>query len=237
MASQTAPPRTPPSRLRQAAQAVLMTAIWMGGMFLGAGRLAWTRGWIVVALALATYAVLGVIVHHANPGLMTERARWQRPDTKSFDRIVMPALILLFMVQPAAAGWEAGCADCSSLPWAWLYPGIALYLIGTVVVGWVMVVNRHAETSVRIQTDRGHTVVTRGPYRFVRHPMYAGASLIYIGMPLIWGARRWAPVISGALVILFVIRTALEDRTLRRELAGYEHYTTLTRYRLVPGVW
>ncbi|HLH19200.1 MAG TPA: isoprenylcysteine carboxylmethyltransferase family protein [Bryobacteraceae bacterium] len=238
MTSNTAPPHTPPMPVwRQVLNSTAMTALWVGLMLLGAGRLDWTRGWIAIGLALAVFGAIAVAVRRFNPGLMTARARWRRSDTKSFDKWIVPPMMALGFVQYAVAGREAGCAGCESLAFAWLYPGAALYVAGGLIVGWAMAVNRHAETTVRIQTDRGHTVVTRGPYRFVRHPMYSGAILLYLGIPLVVGALGWTAVISAVIIALMILRTALEDRTLRRELAGYEHYTTLTPYRLVPGLW
>jgi protein-S-isoprenylcysteine O-methyltransferase Ste14 len=104
------------------------------------------------------------------------------------------------------------------------------------LIGWTLAVNRHAEATVRIQTDRGHTVVTSGPYQFVRHPMYTGAMVMYVATGLVLGSI-WALALAGILVGLFLWRTVMEDRTLRRELDGYEEYAAQTRYRLVPGVW
>ena len=104
------------------------------------------------------------------------------------------------------------------------------------MVTWSLAANRHAESTVRIQTDRGHQVVTGGPYRYVRHPMYVGAIPMYFAVALILGSI-WAMAVAVVIAIFFVIRTALEDRTLRHELAGYEEFTARTRYRLVPGIW
>src|SRR3954453_10940580 len=99
-----------------------------------------------------------------------------------------------------------------------------------------MALNPYAETTVRIQSDRGHTVISSGPYRLVRHPMYVGSSLMYPGTALML-ASKWALLLSAVMAVLLLVRTALEDRTLRRELAGYEQYAVTTRYRLIPGVW
>jgi protein-S-isoprenylcysteine O-methyltransferase Ste14 len=118
----------------------------------------------------------------------------------------------------------------------WLVPGILLFVFGMILVTWVLSVNRHAETTVRIQTDRDHQVVTGGPYRFVRHPMYAGAIVMLLGTPLVWGSGA-AMAVSLAIIALFVWRTAMEDRTLHRELGGYSDYARVTVYRLVPGLW
>jgi protein-S-isoprenylcysteine O-methyltransferase Ste14 len=89
---------------------------------------------------------------------------------------------------------------------------------------------------VSIQKDRGHTVVTDGPYRYVRHPGYAGSILFTIATPLVLGSL-WAFIPCGLAAALFVVRTALEDRTLQEELDGYKEYAQQTRYRLLPGIW
>ncbi len=87
-----------------------------------------------------------------------------------------------------------------------------------------------------MQGERGHTVCTTGPYRFVRHPGYVGAILQSLAAPLVLGSLR-ALIPGAAAAALMVVRTALEDGTLRDELAGYEDCTAITHYRLVPGIW
>ena len=89
---------------------------------------------------------------------------------------------------------------------------------------------------VRIQEERGHTVATGGPYQFVRHPGYVGAIMFQLGSPIALGSL-WALIPSGLSAILYVIRTALEDRTLQEELDGYSDYAQRVRHRLLPGVW
>ena len=99
-----------------------------------------------------------------------------------------------------------------------------------------MASNRYFSTLVRIQIDRGHTVATSGPYRYVRHPGYTGYSASFFGMSLALGSL-WAIIPAGFLTCLFVVRTVLEDRTLQGELPGYGHYARRVRFRLLPGIW
>ena len=89
---------------------------------------------------------------------------------------------------------------------------------------------------MRIQKDRSHSVVSSGPYRYVRHPGYVGGMLSILGVPLLLGSF-WALIPTIISISLLVVRTALEDRTLKEELEGYERYLTEVKYRLVPGVW
>ena len=122
------------------------------------------------------------------------------------------------------------------LPEALIGVGVLIFLPGFFLIEWALFTNSHFETTVRIQADRNHRVVTGGPYRLVRHPGYVGASVMYLAAPLILGTS-WAFAPAGLMIILFIIRTALEDRTLREELEGYQEYAGRTMYRLVPGVW
>jgi protein-S-isoprenylcysteine O-methyltransferase Ste14 len=89
---------------------------------------------------------------------------------------------------------------------------------------------------VRIQIERGHAVATGGPYQYVRHPAYIGAILYELASPVLL-ASWWALIVSGACTLLFILRTALEDRTLQAELAGYADFVRQVRYRLLPGIW
>jgi len=222
--------------IKRTAQGLATTALWMAIIFVAAGTLNWIRGWICAAVYVLTMSATGVLVHRANPGLMKARANWRRKDTKSFDKIFLSLFLPLTFAQPAVAGLDAARFRWSSMPFATVYPGLALFEFAMAMITWAMMVNPHAESTVRIQTDRDHKPVTTGPYRIVRHPMYVGAILMYPATALIFGSL-WALAVSGVIAILFVCRTALEDRTLRRELPGYEDFAYQTRYRLIPGVW
>jgi len=216
---------------------VALAFTWaIGSLFLGAGRLDWLRGWICVALWVISLTAVGILTQRYNPQLMKERAKWRRKDTQGFDKIFLLVCLPIVQIQPALAGMDAVRFHWSSLPFAFVYVGAVLYCVAMALIAWVLCTNPYAETSVRIQHDRGHTVVTTGPYRIVRHPMYVGTSLMYLATPLVLGSL-WALAVGGILTLLFIVRTVLEDRTLRRELPGYEEYTAQTRYRLLPGIW
>jgi len=191
---------------------------------------------MTLGVFLLTNAAIGIAMRLASPGLMTERVNWRRKDTKPFDRIFMRALIPLIMIQPVVAGMDAVRFGWWPISESWFWPGAAIFAAGGAIVAWSVAVNRHAETTVRIQTDRGHTVITTGPYRLVRHPMYVGIIVMYVGSPVLLG--------SGACIILslltcglFIWRTYMEDGTLQRELPGYPEYASHTTYKLMPGIW
>ena len=235
-AETTTPPSIKSGWVKRLLKIVGVYAWFLGSLFGAAGRLDWIRGWISVALWVMSVSAIGLIVKHYNPGLLKERAKWRRKDTKPFDRIFLAIFVPLLVIQPPVAGLDAVRYRWSSMPFAFVYVGAILLALAVVMIAWALAVNPYAESTVRIQTDRGQTVVTSGPYRFVRHPMYAGFVPMYLAMPLVWGSV-WALVLSVVIILLFVCRTAREDQTLRRELLGYEEYSARTRYRLLPGVW
>lgn len=114
--------------------------------------------------------------------------------------------------------------------------GIAVAVLAVALIAWAMRSNTFFSAVVRIQKDRGHTVVSTGPYRLVRRPGYTRFSAFTLVTPLILNSR-WAFVPAAATVAVTVLRTALEDRTLRNELDGYADFAQSVKYRLVPIVW
>jgi protein-S-isoprenylcysteine O-methyltransferase Ste14 len=203
--------------------------------FSSAGRLDWWRAWIYLALYAVTIAVNAAIVLRTNPEVIRARAEMQA-GAKGFDKVIVSLYTLLTLALPVVAGLDAVRFQWAPLPFAALYFGAALFLFSMIPVTWSMAVNPYLETTVRIQNERGHVAITSGPYRFVRHPMYAGVILSSLATPLIFGSA-WSFVPAALIAVLFVIRTALEDRTLQSELPGYADYAQRTRYRLFPAVW
>lgn len=217
-------------------QLTATTGLWFAILFGAAGTFRWTRGWIYAASYLGSMVAIAVLVLRRNPGVFEARANWRHTDTKRFDKVWLAVFFPLYFLQPGLGALDNVRFGWWPLAFAAMYPGLIILALAAVLVGWALAVNPFAESTVRIQTERGHTVVTSGPYRFVRHPMYVGAILLSLGPPLILGSM-WALILGGVISILFIARTALEDRTLQRELPGYAEYAAQTRCRLLPGVW
>jgi protein-S-isoprenylcysteine O-methyltransferase Ste14 len=131
---------------------------------------------------------------------------------------------------------DAGRFRWSSMPVALQVLGVLLLAFTGFVIGRVMTVNYYLSRYARIQDDRGQQVVTQGPYRYVRHPMYAVLPPFMAGMALVLGSW-WALVPAGLIGALYIIRTALEDHMLQEELPGYREYAQKVRFRLFPGIW
>jgi protein-S-isoprenylcysteine O-methyltransferase Ste14 len=209
--------------------------VWSVILFVAAGHVNWRRGWIYVVLYVGCVIANEVVVSFKNPQILNERVK-HHAGTKTHDKILVPLLTLMFFVLALVAGLDAGRFGWSHIPLSALWAGIPLFLAGFLFGLWTWTVNPFLEGTVRIQAERGHQVVTSGPYALVRHPMYAGIILQSLAAPLVLGSVWSSAPIMGTIT-LFVIRTALEDRTLRNELPGYMDYAKTTRHRLAPGIW
>lgn len=219
-----------------AARTGIGASVYSATAFLGAGDPGWSRGWIHAIVFVAASFLGSLALRLAEPDLMEARSRGIRADTKPFDRLFFRLFVPLSLIQPMLAGADAARFGWAPLPFWTVYPGIALFVAGSIVSTLAMAVNRHAESTVRIQGDRGHVVIDRGLYAVIRHPMYAGVLIGLPGGALMLGSA-WTLVPAFLVAALFVARTAMEDRTLTRELIGYENYARTTRYRLIPGLW
>ena len=203
-------------------------------LFAAAGRLDWWDAWIFLGIYLAGVLINGLWSIRHNPEMINERGRIGA-NAKSWDKVIGIFYLIFLIGIYVVAGLDERFNWSMAPLWVKLLGGIA-FALSMALTFWVMKTNTFLSTFVRIQDDRGHTTVTSGPYRFVRHPMYVGILLMSLGMPLLLGS--WWAVIPGVLnIILFIIRTALEDKALQAELPGYEEYARKVRYRLIPGVW
>lgn len=224
--------------LRQWLRMILVYLFIPALLFLCAGDLRWWQGWVFSLLIFIAGIAGRLWAEKRHPGLMAERMdKLSRADVKPWDRILAP-LVAVSISFPLVivAGLDHRFSWSAAFP-LWLnILGLLLVAAGYGLGVLALVENRFFSGVVRIQAERGHTVCDTGPYRLMRHPGYAGNILPLAGIAL--GLSSWWTFIPAfvALVIV-VIRTALEDRTLQAELPGYKEYTGRVRYRLLPGVW
>jgi protein-S-isoprenylcysteine O-methyltransferase Ste14 len=207
-------------------------------LFAAAGTFRWPWGWVYVGLSLVVTLVSRLIVLRTSPDLLQERARFvQSEGVKPWDRWLMPLVGLVGPVSLAlVAGLDHRFGWSPVLP-AWLpWVGLVLVVPGYAWATWALAVNRFFSAVVRIQSERGHTVIDTGPYRWMRHPGYAGGALSYLAAPLLLGTL-WALVPAALTIVALIARTALEDRTLQQELLGYADYARRVRFCLLPGLW
>ena len=208
---------------------------FISAWFLVAGRVAWPQAWAFLAVFLGFVVMLVWRLARTDPALLRERS--QPPDkAEPWDRVVMRLYAVLLLVLMAIVALDGGRFRWSVVPsWAQSVGWILFILCGAIV--WqVSTQNAYLSRYARIQADRGQTVVRDGAYGHVRHPMYLGIILLFLGLPLIFGSW-WSYGPSLLIVCLFVYRTHREDGMLQDGLAGYPDYAQDIRYRLVPGVW
>lgn len=211
-----------------------MVLVFAALVFVPAGRLDWTLGWIYLSLVVANLVTTWICLVRWNPVLIERRMRFGK-GTKSWDKVWAMLYAPVVIALHAVAGLEAR-DGVSSLPEAAWLLGLGIFVPGSAILTWSMVVNPFFEKTVRIQTEHRHHVIDTGPYAFVRHPGYLGFAGWMVSIPLLL-ASAWAFIPALLAVVGIVVRTALEDRTLYAELPGYAAYTTRVHFRLVPGIW
>lgn len=201
------------------------------------GRWDWLEAWLFAIVYSGGFAISRLLAAKQHPDIITERARFmEHEDTKSWDKVLAPLLglggVLIFVVVglDARFGWSPTFSAPVKIA------AFAVILAGWLLGSYALIENRFFSGVVRIQRDRDHHVISSGPYRWMRHPGYAGSLLVYLATPFFLDSL-WAFLPVALLTVVLVIRTRLEDRTLQDELEGYRDYTQRTRYRLLPGVW
>jgi protein-S-isoprenylcysteine O-methyltransferase Ste14 len=203
-------------------------------MFLPAGTIYWWQAWAFLAIYFGAIVFNAVFVLRTDPELIAERGE-TKENTKGWDKALTGAITGLTLLILVVAGLDVRFG-WSSVPLAVSVAGLLVVVAGNAVVSWGMSANRYFARVVRIQDDRGQQVCSSGPYRYVRHPGYVGMIVYSIAMAI--GLGSWWAVIPALLVaVAFVVRAAMEDRTLQTELPGYSEYAARVRYRLVPGLW
>lgn len=204
-------------------------------LFLLAGRWDWSGAWILTFLYLVLLVVMVVWAVRNAPELLEERSR-VASNVKGWDKVLLTLYTLALIGLLVVAALDAGRFRWTEIPLVLQGVGVLGIIPCGIWLLWVTRTNAYLSRFARIQDDRGQQVVTTGPYAYVRHPMYASIIPFILCVALILGS--WLALVPGAIIaILFVIRTALEDRMLQEELPGYKEYAQRVRYRLVPGVW
>jgi protein-S-isoprenylcysteine O-methyltransferase Ste14 len=213
-----------------------MGIVGMGvALFWSAGRIDWWPAWASLAVMLAWITATTIIIFRFNPDLLAERLG-PRKGAKAWDTAIMSSLGLTQLVRYIVAGLDQRYGWTGGFPFAVQISALTLCVLGYALVVWATASNAFFSQIVRIQSERGHTVVTGGPYHYLRHPAYVGAILYELAVPVLL-ASWWALIASGLSTILLILRTAFEDHTLQAELTGYADYARQVRYRLLPGIW
>ena len=219
---------------------ILQSLIWlvlMGALlFVPAGTLHWPAAWVFLVTMAVISIATGWWLARTDPDLLAERMRVAgQQDQPVADKIFMLAIGTVLLLWQVTMGLEHRIRG-SSFPLSLQVAGLAMLLLSTLFITWVMHENSFAAPVVKVQRERGHHVISTGPYAWVRHPMYTGAIPFCVGIPLLLGSW-WGLVISPIFAMLFAIRARIEERELIAGLPGYGDYMMRVRYRLLPGIW
>ena len=205
-------------------------------LFLSAGTIAWPAGWIDLIL-LYGWLLVGIwLLLKYNPGLLEERINLSQSNQKAWDKVFILLFYLFFFAWLVLMPLDAVRFHWSQVPLVLQVVG-AVALVGSFfLISLTFRENSFLSPTVRIQGERGQTVISTGPYQYVRHPMYAGGLLLFLGTPLLLGS--WYGLLLALVMIpAGAVRAVLEERVLREELPGYDAYMAQVKYRLIPYVW
>ena len=205
-------------------------------LFLPAATLLWPAGWVFLILLLGFTLVNIGLLFTSSPGLLEERLSLSQPNQKTWDKVLMPLYYLLCL------SW-AILMPLDAVRFHWSHMPLLLQIVGAIaLVGSfpLMILtfreNAFLSPTVRIQEERGQTVISTGPYHYVRHPLYASAILFFLGTPLLLGS--WYGLLFALVLIAgMAVRAVLEERVLREELPGYDAYMAQVKYRFIPYLW
>jgi protein-S-isoprenylcysteine O-methyltransferase Ste14 len=201
-------------------------------LFVTTGRLDWTWAWVYLGINLANAFIVGPITIRNNPATVTEHDELKK--TEKWDVASVFYLLAMYFVLPLVAGLDERFGWERDLSIAWQVAGATVLAVGLGFPSWAMITNPYIWSEESIQS--GQTVCSAGPYRFVRHPAYAGLTLQALGVPILLGSL-WALIPGITAAVCIIIATSSEDRVLQTELPGYQDYIQKVRFRLVPGIW
>ena len=204
-------------------------------LFIAAGTAAWFAAWVYLALFAVSSIALTLWLLRRNPGLLEERMRFRRGQ-QTWDKIFLAAINVIFLAWLALMPLDAVRFRLSRMP-AWLQgAGAGILLFSFYFFYITFRENPYLSAAVRIQEDRGQTVVTTGPYRYVRHPMYSAGFLYFLGTALLLGS--WCGVLFEPVFVgMITVRAVFEERMLKERLEGYDAYMAQVKYRFIPHVW
>lgn len=201
------------------------------------GRWNWWEAWVYAFVYILTFVVSRALAARHNPGILAERSKiMAQSDTQSWDKVLVPLVMLGGVLLPLMVGLEARYGQQPAFSLTVRLVALLVFIGSMVWASLALIENSYFSGTVRLQSERGHKVVSSGPYSVMRHPGYIGALLSYLAVPILleswWG---FVPVVI--LWVVLVVRTRLEDRFLQDNLPGYKDYASRVRYRLLPGVW
>ena len=211
-------------------------AVLLAAFFGSAGTLAWPEAWLYMIIQYSFSMTFAIWLKKYNPELLRDRMAFLKPAAKRWDKAILLVSTIVFVPYLILPGLDAVRFQWSSVPSLIKVVAFIGIILSLVLVFWVMKENTYLSRIVEIQKERGHRVITTGPYQFVRHPMYLAVIVLFNSIPVALGSL-WSLIPSAVLTLLILIRTFLEDKTLHEELQGYSSYAEKVKYRIIPGIW
>lgn len=205
-------------------------------IFWSAETLHWPEAWLYLTLQFSFSASEAVWLKKNDPALLKDRMTFLKSSAKGWDKAFMWISTVIFVPYLVLPGLDAIRYQWSVVPIAVQVAAFAGILVSLLLLFRVLRENPFLSRVVEIQTEKGHRVITTGPYRYVRHPMYSGIIVLFFCIPLALGSF-WGLIPAAILVALIIVRTLLEEKTLHAELEGYSAYASRVRYRVLPGIW
>ena len=223
------------SKSKDAVRIIATIIFLVAIIFVPAGTLNWPEAWLLLFLYFFVVGGCLIWLKKNDLELLKER-RSVRKDVKTWDKKIILAYTIFLLIMLVLAGLDAVRFRWSRVPLLWKAIGYIGFIPAVTLGFWAFKQNTYLAQYVRIQKDRGHRVITTGPYEYVRHPMYVGVILFILCSPLALGSL-YSLIPALIIVILFIIRTSLEDKTLQEELEGYQEYAKRVRYKLIPYIF
>lgn len=197
----------------------------------------WWEGWAYGVLGLGSFIISRYLAARKTPDIIAERAKFMKHENaQSWDKPILAVAGVTGILVAVVAGMDKLWGWTALFPIGWRVIGLLMVTAGYAFSSYALIENRFFSGMVRLQTDRGHYVISSGPYRWVRHPGYAGALAAYFFVPVLLNSL-WAFIPTLITIGLYVVRTSLEDRFLQENLEGYRDYAGRVKHRLLPGVW
>ncbi len=222
-------------RFKQIAGILGNVAIFAALLFIPAGTWRWPHAWIFLGVVLiaGTFSILAI-----PEDLLNER---YKPPVQQGQPLADKVVLIIFLISFLATVvfipldvFRFRLLGSPGLVVSWI--GLVLFAAGWALISYAMIANTFATTVVRLQEERRQQVVDTGPYRVVRHPMYAAVIPVMLGMAL-WLGSYAAALVCVVPIALIALRIRFEEKFLRSGLAGYQDYMRRTRFRMVPFVW
>jgi len=218
---------------------VVRTALFPVAILWPAGTWQWREAWVLIGIWMVFFVALTSFLLRKDPALLVERMKASpvQKEQKGWDKVIMSLMFIAAIGYYIVPGF-----DVIRFGWSQPFPlwveiiALLVHIPCFIFLGWVMHANTFLSPVVKIAHEREHHVITSGPYAIVRHPMYSAVIILVFAFPVALGSR-YGLIPALLIVLLFVIRTIWEDRTLHTELSGYSEYASVTPYRLIPGVW